>query len=91
MKKVFTKDKDDSTVSDVEMTFLHRRVLSANPIAMFWDWPKQEDKEVVCANRCFYGPATPTLEQTGRGKSSFKFSCKEQVSRKFNLVAKYGL
>ena len=39
--------------------FSNERKRSTDPSRIFYDWPTQEDIEIIDAGRCFWGPTKP--------------------------------
>ena len=67
--KVFSDDPDDAHSG--EFKFLQRKERSTDPSRIFYDWPTQEDIEIIDAGRCFWGPTKPDSVNIGRGKTIY--------------------
>ena len=68
----FVGDADDESQweCNCELSFLQKKIVSANPEEIRYDWPIVTDMDTVHISRCFYGPAVPIVD----GKH-LKFDC----------------
>ena len=83
--KVFSDDPDDDAHSG-EFKFLQWKEWSTDPSRIFYDWPTQEDIELIDAGRCCWGPTQPDVVNIGIGKTLLKFESEGQVMDIFKNI-----
>ena len=79
--KMFSEDVE-SSVDKVEIKFMHRQMASFVDETTFWDWPKQEDIQIVPSKFIFFGPCMPALP-TERG---FTFADEIEAMRLYRVL-----
>lgn len=77
-------------MTQAEIKFLKRSVPSGNPIGLRWDWPLEDDVDIIEVSRILAGPAKPMVENKVRGKPLLYFSDEEKAVENYKTVAKFG-
>lgn len=72
VEKTF-QETEDSEVTQAEIKFLKRSVPSSNPRGLRWDWPLEDDVDIIEVSRILAGPAKPMVENKSAWKATIVF------------------